>query len=76
MKIVQDLSLLVFLNKDFKFQLNVCNKCQDLLMMNLSDAAILNIKSADYCYIISGICKSGAINLMQNADLTEKSGAL
>ena len=31
-----------FLNKDFKFQLNVYNRCCDLLMMsmNLSDIAI------------------------------------
>ena len=34
-----------FLNKGFKFQPNVCNRCHDLLMMsvNLSDIAILNI---------------------------------
>ena len=37
-----------FLNYSFKFQPNVCNRCHDLLMMsmNLSDIAILNIKSA------------------------------
>ena len=40
--------------------------------MNRSDIAILNIKSADYCFIISGISKNEAINLMQNVDLTEK----
>ena len=35
-----------FLNKGSKFQPNVCNGCQDLLMMsmNLSDIAVLNIK--------------------------------
>ena len=67
-----------FLNKGFKFQANVCNGCRDLLMMsmNLSDIAILNIKGADYCYIISRINKSEAINLMQNIDLTEKNGIL
>ena len=55
-----------FLNKRFKFQLNVCNRCHYLLMMsmNLSDIAILNIKSAGYHSIISGIGKNGAINLM------------
>ena len=55
-----------FLDKGFKFQPNVCSGCHDLLMisMNLSDIAILNIKSADYCCIISGISKSEAINLM------------
>ena len=38
-----------FLNKGFKFQPNVCSRCHDLLMMlmNLSDIAILNIKSSD-----------------------------
>ena len=64
-----------FLNKGFKFQPNVCNRCQNLLMMsmNFSDIAILNIKGADYSYIISEISKHEAINLIQNADLSEKS---
>ena len=67
-----------FLNYNFKFQPNFCNKCHDLLMMfkNLSDIAILNIKRSDYRCIISLIRKNEAINLMQNADLTEKSGTL
>ena len=39
--------------------------------MNISDIAILNIKVYDYCFIISGISKSNAINVMQNIDLTE-----
>ena len=61
------------LNKGYKFQTNVCNGCYDWLMMsmNLSNIAILNIKSDDYCCIISKIRKSEAINLMQNIDLTE-----
>ena len=67
-----------FLNYSFKFQPNVCNRCHDLLMMsmNLSDIAILNIKGSDYRCIISLISKNEAINLMQNADLTKKSGTL
>ena len=44
--------------------------------MNLSDIAILKIKSSDYRCIISLISKSEAINLMQNADLTKKSRTL
>ena len=34
-----------FLNKGFKFQPNICNRCHDSLMMsiNLSHIAILNI---------------------------------
>ena len=56
------------------FQQNVCKRCHHLLMMsmNLSDIAILNIKRSDYCCIFSLISKNETINLMQNADLTEK----
>ena len=62
-----------FLNKGFKFQPNVCNRCHDLLMMsmNLSDITMLNIISVDRC-IVSGISKNEVINLMQNTDLSEK----
>ena len=61
-----------FLDKDFKFQPNVCNGCHDLSMMSMNycGIAILNIISVNYCCIISGISKSEAINLMQNTDLT------
>ena len=67
-----------FLNYSFKFQSNICNICRDLLMMfmNLNDVAILNIKGSDYRCIISLISKNEAINVMQNADLTEKSRTL
>ena len=41
--------------------------------MNLSNIAILILKY-DYCCIISGISKNEPINLMQNIDLTKKSG--
>ena len=42
------------------------------MSMNLTNIAILNIKSADYRCIISGISKNEAINLMQNANLIKK----
>ena len=56
------------------FQPNVWNICHDLLMMsvNLSDIAILHIKGSAYWCIISFFSKNETINLMQNADLTEK----
>ena len=41
-----------------------------------SDIAILNIEGTDYFCDISGISKSEATNVMQNIDLTEKSGTL
>ena len=67
-----------FWNYCFKFQPNVCNRCHDLLMMslNLCDIAILNIRASDYCCIISFTSKNGAIEFLQKAALTEKSGTL
>ena len=69
---------LYFLDKGFKFQPYVCNSYHDLLMMfmNLSKIAILSIKDGDYHCIISRISKSDVIKLLQNIDLTEKSGVL
>ena len=62
------------LNKAFKFQPYLCNRCHDLLMMfmNLSTIAVLKIKNAGYRCIVSGISKSEALKLLQNIDLTEK----
>ena len=44
-----------------------------MMSMKLSNIAILNIKGSDYRCITSFISKNDAINLMQNADLTEES---
>ena len=62
------------LDKDFKFQANVCNICHDLLMMSMnhSNIAILNINGSDYCCIVSEISKNEAIKLMQKTNLTKK----
>ena len=46
------------------------------MSINLSDIAILNIKGSDYGCIISLISINEAINLLKNADLTEKTGTL
>ena len=43
-----------------------------MISMKLSNIAVLSIKGADYCCIITGISKSEAINLMQNIFLSEK----
>ena len=54
------------LNYSFKFQPNVCIRCNSLLMMSikLSDIAVLNVKGSDYHYIISLISKNEAIKLL------------
>ena len=43
-----------------------------MMSINLSDIAILDIKSVDYQCIINGISKKEAINLMQNMNFTKK----
>ena len=42
-----------------------------MIFINLSDIAILNILGVDYRCIINLISKSDAVNVFQNADLTE-----
>ena len=66
----------VFLDKGFEFQPSVLNRCHDVLMMpiNLNYIAILNICGVDYHCFINGI--SEVINVLQNANLSEKSGTL
>ena len=66
-----------FLNKVFKFQIYVCNRCHDLLMMSkdLNSIYILNITNANYYCIINRISKKLielAKQLLQNIDLTKK----
>ena len=67
-----------FLNYSFKFEPNICNRCHGLLItsMNISDIAISNNTCSGYRCIIRLISKNEAINLMQKADLTEKSRTL
>ena len=43
-----------------------------MMSTNHSDIAILNIKGSGFRCIINVITKNEAMNLMQNADLTEK----
>ena len=47
-------------------QPDICNGCHDLTIksMNLSDMAVLNIKAAIYCCIISRISKSETLSLL------------
>ena len=66
-----------FLEKWFRIQSSVCNWCHDPIMMSfdINSIAILNIHTVDCC-IIFGISKSQVMNLLKNADLSEKSGSL
>ena len=46
------------------------------MLINLNDIAILNIHGVNYRCIINGISKTEAVKLLENVDLTEKSGTL
>ena len=63
-----------FKNIGYKYQPYVCNKCHDLSMIvyDLSDFMILNIKDVDYrCYIFN-MSKNDAITLLNNSVLNNK----
>ena len=46
-----------------------------MVSLNLNDIAILNIHVVILPYIINGINKSEAVNFLQNANLSKKSGS-
>ena len=47
-----------------------------MISIDLNSIPVLNIHGADFCCIINVISKSEIINLLQNADLIEKSETL
>ena len=60
---------------NFKFQPEVCN---DLIVkaMNFNDVPIVTVKENYYEIHFLYMSKDEAINLLRNADLTEKRGTL
>ena len=54
---------MVFLDKGFTFQPDVCNKCHDVLMMyiNLNNITNLSMHGVDYHCIVNGISRSKVI---------------
>ena len=67
-----------FLDKGFKLERFNRNGCHDVLIMSIgfNDIAILSINGADSHYIINGISEKDALNLLKNADLTNKETCL
>ena len=47
-----------------------------MMAINLKNTAILNVNGTHYHCIVNRICKSDAVNLLENAALTEKRGVL
>ena len=63
-----------FKDISYKHQPHVCNGCHDLSMVvyDLNDFMILNIKGIDYrCYVFN-MSKNDAINLLNNSMLGNK----
>ena len=58
----------------FKDESHVCNKCHDLLMVvyDLKNVMILNIKDVDYRCHVFNMSGSDAINLLNNSWLNNK----
>ena len=60
-----------FLDKNFKYEPCLCNRCQDLMQKALSftDVAIVSVKGNDYRIHFWYMSKGDAINIMKNSDL-------
>ena len=67
-----------FLDKSFNYEPYLCNGCHDLMQkaMNSDDAAIVSIKGNDYRIHFSYMSKDDAISIMNNSNLSEKTGLL
>ena len=63
-----------FFNHGFEFQYSVCNGCHDLSIfcLNINGIAIITVKNVDYRRIIHNICRSEAINLLENSVLEDR----
>lgn len=63
-----------FLDQTFRIQSSFCNDCHDALIISIEiiSIAYLNVHHVDQCCVIIGIGKSKPINLLKNADLSEK----
>ena len=63
-----------FLDIGYEYEQYVCNGCHDLLMMvyDLDDFMILNIKGVDYRCFVFNMSKNDAITLLNNPALGNK----
>ena len=63
-----------FKDIDYEYEQYVCNGCHDLSMMvyDLDDFMILNIKGVDYRCFVFNMSKNDAIKLLNNSALDNK----
>ena len=60
-----------FFSHGFQFQYSICNSCHDLTML-IVNIRVITIKSTHYHYIIHGIEKSKAINLLKDSAVDDR----
>ena len=68
-----------FKDVGYKFEPPVCNKCHDVLMIAYKlkkkkqrKNATLTVKRVDYRYILWGISKNEAVDILNNSVLEDK----
>ena len=63
-----------FKNVRFKFELQVCNKCHDVLVTayELKNIVILSVKGVDFRCILWGISRNEAVHRLNNSVLEDK----
>ena len=69
------LSLLVFLDKNFKFEQYICNVCHDLMQKatNFNFVAVASIKGSDCIIHFWCTSEDDETNIMKNSNLNDKS---
>ena len=67
-----------FSDKNFKYEPYLCNGCHDLMQKAIifNDVAIVSIKGGDYRIHFWYRSKGDAMNIMQNCNVSKKSGSL
>ena len=68
------MSLLVLLDKNFKYEPYLCNGCDDLMQkaMNFNDVAVVSIKGSDYRIHFWYMSKDDALNIMKSSNFLKK----
>ena len=67
-----------FLDNNFNYKPYLCNGCYDLMQkaVNFNDVTIVSVKGSFYRMHFWYMSKDDATNIMNNSDLSEKSGLL
>ena len=63
-----------FKDVGYKFELHVCNKCNDVLMTayELKNIAIWNVKGFDYWWLLRGFSKYKTVNALDFSVLEDE----